>query len=689
MSQDKQFKDGLPKVKSGGWKSNKNFFLILMFIMIGMLLLKIYSEGVNQKISRTVFLEWMENPEISLVNLELQKTPDGIAIEGERLLSEAEQAEQSTKGLFGINKNAGTEEQQTMRFQSHMLEIPNEMIAKWEADKKVEIEVRHEDTSWLEHILAFLPIILIIVFFWLIMARQNMGGGGSRGLFAFGKSKARMSDKGKPSTTFKDVAGAEEAKQDLEEIVHFLKDPKKFDQLGGRIPKGALLVGPPGTGKTLLARAVAGEAGVSFFSMSGSDFVEMFVGVGASRVRDLFETGKRHAPCIIFIDEIDAVGRQRGAGLGGGHDEREQTLNQLLVEMDGFAPNEGVILLAATNRPDVLDKALLRPGRFDRQIVVNLPDLKGREEILWVHLKKRKVPLASDVDVETIARGTPGLAGADLENLVNEAALMAARFGGDQVTHIDFEEARDKLWMGAERRSLIMTEEERRHTAYHEAGHALINLLCEHSDPLHKVTIIPRGRALGITMSLPERDKVSISKEAAEDNIALLMAGRMAEILIFNHQSTGASNDIERATKMARKMVTEWGFTEDLGPISYSRANDEIFLGREISRPKEMSEATAVRIDEAIHKIITEQTERVRDLLTTNKEKLIALAEALFEHEILDRSEIDRVLAGETLESTKKSRQYINRLKQEEEAKKEETAPPPPPEIPPIAPAPT
>jgi len=678
MAQENPLKDSLPKVKSSNWR-NKNFFLILFLIAMGLLLLNLYSNNVNKPVSRTQFLAWMDDSSVVIKDLKMRKTVDGILILGERNRTPLEMAEVSQNRF--LSQTVKRAEPNTVPFSTVMLEVPNEMIDQWQMKKHLQVEVQHEDTSWLEHLFAFLPLVLVLVLFWMMMARQG-GGAGGRGLFSFGKSKARLTDSGRSRTTFKDVAGCDEAKQDLEEIVNFLKNPKKYDLLGGRIPKGALLVGPPGTGKTLLGRAVAGEAGVPFFSMSGSDFVEMFVGVGASRVRDLFETGKKHAPCILFIDEIDAVGRQRGAGLGGGHDEREQTLNQLLVEMDGFAPNEGVILLAATNRPDVLDKALLRPGRFDRQIVVNLPDLKGREEILQVHLQKRKVPLAPEVDVGIIARGTPGLAGADLENLVNEAALLAARYGSVQVTQLDFEEARDKLWMGAERRSLLMTEEERRHTAFHEAGHALINLLCPNADPLHKVTIIPRGRALGVTMYLPERDQVSLSKEGAEDRIAMLMGGRIAEILTFNHQSTGAANDIERATDMARKMVIEWGFSDVIGPLSYGRGNDEVFLGREISRPKDMSEAVAVKIDAEIRRIIEEQVERVRKLLTENQDKLTAIGEALLEHEVLDRPEIDRVMKGETLQSTKKSRQYITRRQRDLAAQGKPVEPPPIPEVP-------
>ena len=536
--------------KSPPYRS-KNFIILLVMILLLFVMFPLAGKDGDSDITRTEFLAMMGDSTKVITELTLQKTPDGVIIEGQREMSPEEiaEAKKNRSALARFTKSSD-DNGKTKRFKSHMLEVSNDQITAWEMFKGVKVKVIHESSTWLDTIIAFLPAILLIVFFYFMMNRQ-MGGGG-KSPFSFGKSQARQLN-GKQKTTFNDVAGCDEAKQDLQELVEFLKDPKKFDALGGRIPKGALLVGPPGTGKTLLARAVAGEAGVPFFSMSGSDFVEMFVGVGASRVRDLFETGKKNAPCILFIDEIDAVGRQRGAGLGGGHDEREQTLNQLLVEMDGFTANEGVILIAATNRPDVLDKALLRPGRFDRQIVVGLPDLKGREEILKVHLKKRKVPLADDVDVKAVAKGTPGLAGADLENLVNEAALLAARFNNKKVTMLDFEEARDKLSMGAERRTLLMTDEEKRHTAYHEAGHALMTLLCKHSDPLHKITIIPRGRALGVTMSLPERDQVSYSREYAEERIMIMMSGRLAELIFFNHQSTGASNDIQRATELARK----------------------------------------------------------------------------------------------------------------------------------------
>ena len=671
-----------PKKSTPPFK-NKNFIIVLVMLLMLFFLFPKTGSDVNKDITRTEFLALMGDSSKVITELSLQKTPDGVIIEGAYEMTPEEIAEakknQSTLARFTRNNS----DVKHKHFKSHMLEISNEQISTWEAFKGVKVKVIHESTTWIETLIGFLPAIILIAFFYIMMSRQ-MGGGG-KSPFSFGKSQVRQLNSQK-KTTFNDVAGCDEAKQDLQELVEFLKDPKKYDALGGRIPKGALLVGPPGTGKTLLARAVAGEAGVPFFSMSGSDFVEMFVGVGASRVRDLFETGKKNAPCILFIDEIDAVGRQRGAGLGGGHDEREQTLNQLLVEMDGFTANEGVILIAATNRPDVLDKALLRPGRFDRQIVVGLPDLKGREEILKVHLKKRKVPLAPDVDVQAVAKGTPGLAGADLENLVNEAALLAARFNNKKVTRLDFEEARDKLSMGAERRTLLMTDEEKRHTAYHEAGHALMTLLCKHSDPLHKITIIPRGRALGVTMSLPERDQVSYSREYAEERIMIMMSGRLAELIFFNHQSTGASNDIQRATELARKMVTEWGFDEEIGPVCYSRADGEVFLGREISKPKEMSEMMAEKIDNAINGLIKRMDAAARKLLEENKDKLIDLAEALFEFEVLDREEIDKVMAGEKLSGTKKSRQYKAMEELAKKREEENTPPPDPGAQPPVAP---
>jgi len=501
-------------------------------------------------------------------------------------------------------------------------------------------------------LLTLLPWILIIGVWVFFMRRMQGGAGGSRGIFNFGKSRAKMFSESQMKVTFKDVAGADEAKEELEEIIEFLKEPTKFQRLGGKIPKGVLLLGPPGTGKTLLARAVAGEAGVPFFTISGADFVEMFVGVGASRVRDLFDQGKKNAPCIIFIDEIDAVGRHRGAGLGGGHDEREQTLNALLVEMDGFEQNNGVIIIAATNRPDVLDPALLRPGRFDRQIVVDRPDVKGREGILKVHT--RKIPLDKDVDLKVLAKGTPGLAGAELANLVNEAALLAARKNKRSVSMEDFEEAKDKVMMGMERKSMIISEEEKKTTAYHEIGHVLVAKMLPESDPVHKVTIIPRGRALGITHYLPMDEKHTYSKEYIETKIATLLGGRAAELLIFNKLTTGAGNDIERATELARKMVCEWGMSEKLGPLAYGKNEEEIFLGREITKQQNYSEKTAEQIDEEIKRIVKEGMDRALTILKENIEILHRLSKELLEREILDGEEIDKIIRGEELPPLKR-----------------------------------
>ena len=493
--------------------------------------------------------------------------------------------------------------------------------------------------------------ILLFVGFWIFLMRQ-MQAGGNRAL-SFGKSRAKLSTNQQKKVTFQDVAGVEEAKEELQEIVEYLKEPQKFQKLGGRIPKGVLLMGAPGTGKTLLARAIAGEASVPFFSISGSDFVEMFVGVGASRVRDLFEQGKKNAPCIIFIDEIDAVGRHRGAGLGGGHDEREQTLNQLLVEMDGFESNEGVILIAATNRPDVLDPALLRPGRFDRQVVVSLPDIKGREGILKVHT--RRIPLGEDVELGVLARGTPGFSGAQLANLVNEAALNAARHDRKAVAMTDFEEAKDKVLMGKERRSMVMTEKEKRVTAYHEAGHALAAYYLPDADPLHKVTIIPRGRALGVTMQLPEEDRYNYSREYMQATISILLAGRAAEEIFLGTITTGAANDMERSTSLARKMVCEWGMSDVVGPLTFGKNEEQIFLGRDIARHKDYSEQTAMRIDEETTHFISEGSLRAREILEAHRDELIRLAEALLEYETLDFEEIKAVIKGETIRQDEQS----------------------------------
>ncbi len=513
-------------------------------------------------------------------------------------------------------------------------------------DKGVQVTAKEPSASpWASLLYAWAPILLMIGF-WIFLMRQ-MQSGGNKAL-SFGKSKAKLSSSSQKKVTFKDVAGVDEAKEELQEIIEFLKEPQRFQKLGGRIPKGVLLMGPPGTGKTLLARAVAGEANVPFFSISGSDFVEMFVGVGASRVRDLFEQGKKNAPCIIFIDEIDAVGRHRGAGLGGGHDEREQTLNQLLVEMDGFESNEGVILVAATNRPDVLDPALLRPGRFDRRIVVNRPDVKGREGILGVHT--RKIPLGDDVNVTVLARGTAGFSGADLANLVNEAALYAARFNGKVVRMLDFEFAKDKVLMGTERKSMIISDSEKRVTAIHEAGHALLTVLLPGADPIHKVTIIPRGMALGLTQQLPVDEKHNYSRTYLDDQIAILLAGRIAEEITTENVTTGAGNDLERVTDLARKMVCEWGMSPAMGPLTFGKKEEQIFLGREIAQHQDFSEDTAVRIDQEVKAIVTANYERAYRLLDAHREALVRIAEALLMHEVLDGEQVRRLSAGATIE---------------------------------------
>ncbi|HKP86159.1 MAG TPA: ATP-dependent zinc metalloprotease FtsH [Blastocatellia bacterium] len=529
--------------------------------------------------------------------------------------------------------------------ESFNTEVSNEFVLRDIAtamkDNGVDVSFRSASSSqWLFGLISYAPL-LVFIGLWIFMMRQ-MQSGGNKAL-SFGKSRAKLLSNQQKRVTFKDVAGVEEAKEELQEIIEFLKEPQKFQKLGGRIPKGVLMMGPPGTGKTLLARAIAGEANVPFFSISGSDFVEMFVGVGASRVRDLFEQGKKNAPCIIFIDEIDAVGRHRGAGLGGGHDEREQTLNQLLVEMDGFESNDGVILIASTNRPDVLDPALLRPGRFDRRVVVQRPDVKGREGILAVHT--RKIPLGDDVDINVIARGTPGFTGADLANLVNEAALNAARYNRKAVSMLDFEWAKDKVLMGSERRSIVMSNEEKRNTAYHEAGHTLVGIKVPNADPIHKVSIIPRGMALGVTMQLPEADRYSHTRDYLEGQIAIMMGGRIAEEIFLNHMTTGASNDIEKATDLARRMVCEFGMST-LGPITFGKKEEQIFLGREIAQHQDYSEDTAIKIDQEVGRIVTEQYNRARQIIFENKEAMVRLAEALLERESLDSIQIRRLVAG-------------------------------------------
>jgi len=555
------------------------------------------------------------------------------AVESNRVL------EVEAKGRSIIWKDA-----EGKRFKTYAPEDP-EMI-KIIREKKIAINAKKEEETplWQNILISWFPMIILIGV-WLFFMRQMQIGGGKA--LSFGKSKAKILTKEQHKVTFDNVAGIEEAKGELEEIIDFLRDPKRFTKLGGRIPKGVLIIGAPGTGKTLLARAIAGEADVPFFSISGSDFVEMFVGVGASRVRDLFLQGKRNAPCIIFIDEIDAVGRHRGAGLGGGHDEREQTLNQLLVEMDGFESNEGVILIAATNRPDVLDPALLRPGRFDRQVVVPVPDVKGREAILKVHTKR--APLADDVALSLLARGTPGFTGADLENLVNEAALLAARLGKEKVDMSDLEQAKDKVLMGVERKSMIIPLEERRITAFHEAGHTLVARMIPGTDPIHKVTIIPRGRALGITQQLPIDEKHTYPKDYLLNNIAVMMGGRIAEELVLNSQTTGAGNDIERSTELARKMVCEWGMSEKLGPLAFGQKEEQIFLGREISQHRDYSEETARLIDAEIRGIITQSYEKAKEIIQKNMDTLHRLASALLEKEVLDGNQIERIIKDEAV----------------------------------------
>jgi cell division protease FtsH len=538
-------------------------------------------------------------------------------------------------------------------------------------EHSVDIQAKpEEDSPWYYTVLISWFPMLLLIGVWIFFMRQMQMGGGKA--MSFGKSRARLLNESSKKILFEDVAGVDEAKEELQEIVEFLKDPRKFTRLGGRIPKGVLLVGAPGTGKTLLARAIAGEAGVPFFSISGSDFVEMFVGVGASRVRDLFMQGKKNAPCIIFIDEIDAVGRHRGAGLGGGHDEREQTLNQLLVEMDGFESNEGVILIAATNRPDVLDPALLRPGRFDRQVVVPVPDIRGRDGILKVHL--RKMPLAQDVNTRVLAKGTPGFSGADLENLVNEAALLAARKNKDLIDMSDFESAKDKVMMGLERKSMILSEEEKRTTAYHEAGHALVARLLPHADPLHKVTIIPRGRALGLTQQLPQDDRHTYSKDFLLDSIAIFMGGRVAEEVVLSQRTTGAANDIERATQLARRMVCEWGMSEEMGPLSFGKREEQVFLGRDIAQHRDYSEQTAINIDREIRRIVENNYQRASSILNEHVDILHGIAGALLEKETLELRDVDRIISATngdlmvTIEEMDRTRLKPDRMLSEESA---------------------
>ena len=614
------------------WKKGSKSILIWVIIIMAIILLtSIFpmGRGHERSIPYSKYLYFLNN---------------GLIAQGEVVVKENEFHGVLKRIFQDVLPNGKTVEYK--KFKTILPFVDEETVKAWQ-DNEISIEFVQPSSEWLLVLGNMLPWILLIGF-WIFLARRMQGGGtGGRNIFSFGKSKAKMMMESETKVTFDDVAGCDEAKEELREIIEFLKNPSKFNRLGGKIPKGALLLGPPGTGKTLLARAVAGEAGVPFFSMSGADFVEMFVGVGASRVRDLFETGRKNAPCIIFIDEMDAVGRQRGAGLGGGHDEREQTLNALLVEMDGFDTKEGVIIVAATNRPDVLDSALLRPGRFDRQIVVDRPDVRGREGILRVHTKN--IPLAEDVELEVLAKETPGLAGAELANLVNEAALAAARQDRNMVTMEDFEMAKDKIMMGMERKSLIISEQEKRATAFHESGHVLISKLIPGSDPVHKVTIIPRGRALGVTSYLPIDERHNYSKIYLETLLCHLLGGRVAEKLVMDQLTTGAGNDIERATELARKMVCEWGMSEKLGPVTFGKKEEEIFLGREIAQHRDFSEKTAQEIDAEVRRIISEAEDKVESLLSGSMDKLHRLAEALLEREILDGEEIDLLLAGKVL----------------------------------------
>ena len=598
---------------------------LLLWVVIAAVLLTVFQnfnvQPQREQVNYTDFLEQVQNDRVRKVVI------DGLLIAGER--------------------DDGS------RFEVVRPQVPDSGLMGDLLDHHVEVEGRkpEQQSLWTQLLVASFPILIIIAVFMLFMRQMQGGAGGRGGPMSFGKSKARLLSEDQIKTTFADVAGVEEAKEDVQELVEFLRDPSRFQKLGGRIPRGVLLVGPPGTGKTLLAKAIAGEAKVPFFSISGSDFVEMFVGVGASRVRDMFEQAKKQSPCIIFIDEIDAVGRHRGAGLGGGHDEREQTLNQLLVEMDGFEPNDGVIVIAATNRPDVLDPALLRPGRFDRQVVVGLPDIRGREQILKVHM--RRVPLGNDVDPAIIARGTPGFSGADLANLVNEAALFAARAERRTVSMHEFDLAKDKIMMGAERKSMVMSEKEKRNTAYHEAGHTIVGRLVPEHDPVYKVSIIPRGRALGVTMFLPEEDRYSHSRRALNSMICSLFGGRIAEELILGADgiTTGASNDIQRATEIARNMVTKWGLSERMGPLLYDESQEEVFLGRAAAvGSKHTSDDTAKKIDEEVRRIIDEAYATARTILIDNMDKLHAMAEALVQYETLDTEQIDAVMAGRTPE---------------------------------------
>jgi cell division protease FtsH len=621
------------------------WLLLALTVVFGLRLLQGFDQTREQTLTYTQFQALIASPDVKIVKMDVSLKGINRAVLHGEVADPGALVKVTQKQAGGVKA-----------FTVILPFLDSSMLKEWD-NHGIQYSFMPEKFNWGEMLWGNLVWLLPMILIWLFMLRQMQSG--QKGIFSFGKSRAKLQPMDRPQNTFADAAGLDEAKAELEEIIEFLKNPHKFKRLGGKIPKGVLLLGPPGTGKTLLARCVAGEAGVPFLSMSGSDFVEMFVGVGASRVRDLFDTAKRNSPCIIFIDEIDAVGRQRGAGLGGGHDEREQTLNQILVEMDGFEVNSGVILMAATNRPDVLDPALLRPGRFDRHIVVDVPDIKGREGILKVHV--RNIPLAADVDLLTIARGTPGFVGADLANLVNEAALMGARFGQEKVTMLDFEEAKDKVLMGVERKSMVLSDDEKRKTAFHEAGHAICNLYCREADPLHKVTIIPRGRALGVTYSLPGEDRHSYTKGFLIDRICIMMGGRVAEEIVFSTMTTGAANDIKQATDVVRKLICDYGMTSELGPLSYGEKEEQIFLGRDFNRGRDYSERTAEVIDGLMRNIVEEQYARAKDILTGHRKELDLLANALLEYELLDREDIMKIIKGLPFESPKKTRSLVKK----------------------------
>ena len=635
------------KKKPNMKQAHKTIALWLIIVLMVLSVLHIMNQPVQtaEKLSFSAFLKAVENNEIESVTIQ----------------------DSEYRGKFKPEYKSGA------RFDTiGPMDSERALADLSKTDAKVEYMKKEEAPFWQSMLISWLPMLLLFGFFFFSMRQLQAGGGKA---MSFGRSKAKLLADNQKKVTFANVAGVEEAKDELREVIAFLREPKTFTVLGGRIPKGVLLMGSPGSGKTLLARAVAGEASVPFFSISGSDFVEMFVGVGASRVRDLFEQGKKNAPCIVFIDEIDAVGRHRGAGLGGGHDEREQTLNQLLVEMDGFESNEGVIIMAATNRPDVLDPALMRPGRFDRRVIVPLPDVMGREAILTVHAENK--PLSEDVHLEIIAKGTPGFSGADLENVVNEAALIAARFGKKEIEMSDFEVAKDKVLMGTERKSMIISEDERKNTAFHEAGHTLVAKHTPKADPIHKVTIIPRGAALGLTQQLPTDDRYTQNRELCENNLVILMGGRAAEEAVFNQPTTGAGNDIERATLLARKMVCEWGMSEKLGPLAFGKKEEQIFLGREIAQHSNYSENTAQEIDFEVRRLVTTAYEKARTIVDENRAQLDRLADALLEHESLNGEDIDKVMRGEKVE-VKKKEELVDVLKthqeQDEKKKKQKQA---------------